>query len=392
MSFSVYFDESNKIDKNSSDLYSYYGAIGCDSQTSDVINNIDVDPNIEMHFVKFKLKDMNIYMKVLEEVFKTEFYFNVYVVHSQEAFRVINYIKVNEDLLRPLLYIKIPERLIYGITRNINPLNRVDIYIDQNDEYGKYDLEKKLEDQLNAQSIYRKLNYSINEVKQLNSKDDRMLQVADVILGIVSFLFESKYLNPQPFLPAKKFNRIREQLTGDDLIFFEKSYGAEKNDVRRCLLKENNEHLEKIFLNADSLFQSGENIAKSEFIYNLLSKKENLLKLYETILYIWNENVELNNSLTAYPINNYFNEVHKESFSKYIAQFFHFKSLFDGKYKTKILQIYKAHNNEMLSEDKYVQELDFPKNLNLLVRRYLKDLQITTLNNKKIEQNIPIIS
>lgn len=80
MSFNVYFDESNKIDDKNNDTYSYYGAIECDSATAKYLNKVDIDDKIELHFVKFSLKDIFAYLKILGETLKKEFYFNVFVV------------------------------------------------------------------------------------------------------------------------------------------------------------------------------------------------------------------------------------------------------------------------------------------------------------------------
>lgn len=384
MSFNVYFDESNKIDNNNSNnnIYSYYGATGCDVATAEYINKINIDNNIELHFVKFSLKDIFAYLKILGEMLKKEFYFNVFVVNTEEAYRVIKHIEIDEKQLRPLLYIKIPERLIYGITRHISPKNKVEIYIDKNSEYDENELTDKLEEQLNAQAIYRKLNYSVLKVEQIDSKEERMVQISDTLLGIIAFLFEEKYLNPNEFLPAEKYNKIIGMLKGDELEIFKKCYGAEKNNQRRCLIKltdkEKYTKLLNIFKKVDFLFESGKSVAKSELIYQLFSTKENLLSLYDKTMYVWDKEPESTNVLTQ----NESKEYVQECFSKYMASFFQYKSIFDGKYKNKALNIYKEHNYEIISEKVYIKEMGFTNDLKILVRRYLSELQIRTTENR----------
>lgn len=387
MSFNVYFDESNKITKDKNEIFSYYGAVGCDCSTASFIDDISIDENIELHFVKFKLKDMDAYIKIINEVLKKEVYFNAYVVDSQEAYRHIKYLGIDEKLLRPLLYIKIPERLIYGITRHIQHQNDVNIYIDKNDEYEKYELAKKLEEQLNAQSIYRKLNYSISDVKSLDSKETRLLQISDVLLGVVSFLFEEKYLKPQEFLPKETFIKIKKILNGEELNFFTKCYGAEKNGRHRCLIcyKDlvNYSRLKSIFNKTDTLFYSGETLAKCEMIYNIFLNKLNLSKLSNLNIFIWSKEDDNKNLLLCYPQTDYYKEIKKVQLSNYITQFFHFKNDLDTNYKNKILHIYK-NSTGMLSINDYIEKLGVPKNLKLLIRRYLNDLDIKTVESEKM--------
>lgn len=274
--------------------------------------------------------------------------------------------------------------MIYGITRHISPKNKVNIYIDQNSEYDRHKLSQKLADQLNAQAIYRKLNYSVAEVKQVDSEDERMVQISDVLLGMIAFLFEEKYLNPNEFLPAETYNRIIEMIEGDELEIFKKYYGAEKNGQRRCLVKPADKDryavLSDIFKKTDFLFESGKSVAKSELIYQLFSNKDNLLNLYDKTMYVWDKETESTNVLTQHQSKEYV----QECFSKYMTSFFHYKSRFDGKYKNKLLTIFKAHNHEIISEKIYIKELGFTGDLKMLVRRYLNELQILSTEKKAL--------
>lgn len=97
--------------------------------------------------------------------------------------------------LRELFYVKLPERLFYGLTREVDVGKQVQIIIDENSEYEKIDLERKLEEQMNAHSAYRNKGYRVSDVIQASSENSTSLQMIDVFMGIIVFLFEAQYKN-----------------------------------------------------------------------------------------------------------------------------------------------------------------------------------------------------
>lgn len=386
MSFNIYFDESNKIDKPNIYKLSYYGALSCSEITATAINNLTIDENVELHFTKFKLKDLDSYITLMEKLIESEFYFNTFIVDSAEIFTVCDSINIPNDDIRPLLYIKIPERLVYGITRNITTTNEVKIFIDKNSEYSKYELEEKLKEQLNAQSIYRKLNYSITNVKSLDSKTDKLVQLTDVLLGIIAFITEKKYLNPNEHLPNEHYEFICSNLTGDDLSFFKSCYGDKKNDKNRCLIEGIHDpkysKLYEIFKTNNIEFLSGATIAKSELIFRLFQNPVFLKKISELSLFIW-EGESSDNSLITSNITSYSKEVKRVPFSKYLPEFMQEKLSFDWKYKNKILKLLKSESI-VLSEKEYRKKFNLPGTAEKIIRRYLSELDIDWVKSKKI--------
>lgn len=386
MSFNIYFDESNKIDEPNISKLSYYGALSCSEITATTINNLTIDENIELHFTKFILKDLDSYITVIEEFIENEFYFNTFIVDSAEIFTVCSNINISNDDIRPLLYIKIPERLVYGITRNITTTNKVKIFIDKNTEYTKYKLEEKLQEQLNAQSIYRKLNYSITNVTSLDSKTDKLVQLTDVLLGIIAFITEKKYLNPNEYLPNEHYEFICSNLTGDDLSFFKSCYGDKKEDKNRCLVEGINDpkysRLYEIFKANDIEFVSGATIAKSELIFRLLQNPVFLKKVSELSLFIW-EGESSDNSLITSNAISYSKEIKRVPFSKYLPEFIQEKISFDWKYKNKILKILKSES-AILSEKEYRKRFKLPGTAERIFRRYLSELDIPWVKSKTI--------
>lgn len=383
MSFEIYFDESHKLDKHTSD-YSYYGAIGCDRTTRKKFDSFieELDIKGELHFRDFNLDKINNYLKPIEYAVD-KFYGNFYIVNSSEAYRIGDKIGIEDkSKLREIFYIKIPERLIYGITRRIRDFKTVNIYIDKSAEYEKYELEKKLKSQLNAQSIYRNLQYSIDKVEQIDSKYSRMIQIADIILGIVVFLFEEKYRCPIEELKPEEMDRIKtcSQLSVEEKDFIEQSYTCkvnkigEKTYIINVLSEEQSSmnKLKQIFKKIN--LYSQKSIQKSELIYRFLMKHENLKNFYDFNIFLWSTDFNEDQKVSKGIKSNNSKEVQKDHISKYVSQFFQFKTEFDNYNRLSLLDYH--HNNSPSSEKEYTRHMGWGSSLKLLTRRYLNELNI----------------
>lgn len=393
MSFEIYFDESHKLDKYTSN-YSYYGIIGWDKTTREKFNKFIEASEIyhELHFSEFKLDQIDNYLKALEySLDKIES--NFYIIDTEEAFKICDRIGIDNKRLRNLFYIKIPERLIYGITRKVEKFNNIDIYIDKSNEYGSdsdsdyineknnhIELPKTLKFQLNAQSIYRGLNYSINKVNQIDSKKSKSLQIIDVLLGILVFLFEERYIDPSQEIKECKMEEILQgaKLTKEDKEFLLKSYRLkETKDGKKIYLllikrddKEGMNNLKEIIRKVD--FYSTKSIQRSELIYRLLSKRRNLQLLYKLSIFLWGDNKK-----EDYKNTDKFKTVIKEHMSKYISQFFQFKMEYDNLNRLDLIKFH-IKKGEILDEKEYTNHLGFGSSMKLLTRRYLQELDIHT--------------
>lgn len=199
MDYEIYFDESNKLDQPNGD-YSYYGALGTTLSTVDeMINEIQrinekLSTESEMHFVDYT-SDTHFekYFRVLNFVVEQDIKINIMIVNKGDARKISEKMAVTLSELRELFYVKIPERLFYGMTRNLKNGQLVQITIDENSEYEKIELETKLGEQMNAHSAYRNKGYKVDTVEQASSIGNIPLQLIDVFMGIVVFLLECKY-------------------------------------------------------------------------------------------------------------------------------------------------------------------------------------------------------
>ncbi len=100
---------------------------------------------------------------------------------------------IDLQMLRELFYVKIPERLFYGMTRNLDSGTKIKLFVDANEEYEKMELYKKLKEQMNTHSAYRNKCYQIIEAIPLDSIESIPLQLIDTVMGIVVFVLEKSY-------------------------------------------------------------------------------------------------------------------------------------------------------------------------------------------------------
>ncbi|GLO68374.1 MULTISPECIES: DUF3800 domain-containing protein [Oceanobacillus] len=205
MNYLIYFDESNKIDQFN-ERYSYYGAYGASDKTlANIVKEVrkiyvDHRSKSELHFTDYR-KDANIikYFKTLNTVLKSDLRINILIVNNEDALASADRLGLNTEELRNLFYIKIPERLFYGLTRDLSDFTKDDelvsvkLKIDNNEEYEKLNLNEKLVEQMNAHAAYRNKNYRVMKSITLDSQKSIPLQIIDTFMGIVVFLIEKSY-------------------------------------------------------------------------------------------------------------------------------------------------------------------------------------------------------
>ncbi|HBF6471980.1 TPA: DUF3800 domain-containing protein, partial [Clostridioides difficile] len=369
----------------------------------------------ELHFAEFKkLGVIDYYLDIIK--FSLDLVeCNIYIVDNDFALNLSKKLKIQEEDIRKLFYMKIPERLIYGMTRYLDTYKEIDIYIDEFDGYGnknscfldekdKCDIEriinknidiqtkvkkidnliskkynrihlvKTLKSQLNAQSLYRNLNYKVLSSKQEDSKNSIGLQIIDIIVGIFAFLFEEKYLETpieiKGELLEEKISTLELNEEEKELIF--KSYEKINNEYKKIIQIEDLDTQDKLKqINKKLKIYDPSNIAKSELIYRLLLDDRALRKIHNINIFRWpsNENNEIENDWNC--------TVSKTYISEYISLFFNFKIQFDN---DNIKDILKFHNSGL--DDKkfffsdYRNVLRYPSRLSKLVERYLLDLGI----------------
>ncbi|MBM7650395.1 hypothetical protein JOC78_003385 [Bacillus ectoiniformans] len=279
MKYSIFFDESNKLD--STKKYSYYGAYGvdqvkCENLTDDIKQILDITgKKSEFHFTEYNNdKDLAPYLYCLHHFIKTNFQINIFVVDNDMAFKFANNAGITITDLRNLFYVKIPERLFYGLTRGLSDDYRtVEIIVDHSPEYGKMRVYSKLKQQMNAHAIYRGMKYYVNKAWHADSHTSIPLQIVDLIMGIVVFLMEKSYLNIQDDKPIIKSDLIyRFLMEGNNIDLFQKQIHIFKWDGQK----------DKIHEVSIAEYLSQFIVFKTQFDVNEMTKISNLRESKDT--------------------------------------------------------------------------------------------------------------
>lgn len=150
LDYLIYFDESNKLDQPHGN-FSYYGALGATKQTiNNIIDKIEkfnqcLRTNSEMHFVEYN-KDalFEKYFITMNYIVENDIQINLMMLKKSDATNSAKKMDITLLDLRNLFYVKIPERLFYGLTRHLTEQEIIKIVIDKNSEYDIIDLETKL--------------------------------------------------------------------------------------------------------------------------------------------------------------------------------------------------------------------------------------------------------
>ena len=221
MKYKIYFDESKKIDRKTK--YSYYGAISIEETELDKIESqieqiLDkLNRPSELHFVDYRPSDIKKYFQVFNFFLScSNIKINIYRLNNEHFFQLGKTLKFSEIELRKYFYVKIPERLFYGLVRDDKQIDGLDIVMDDSTEYRTLGVFEKISDQMNAHSLYRGKSYHVNSVIGINSKNSRIIQLLDVILGIVVYLLEENYKDLKSYQSISKRDFIYRLLLSND--------------------------------------------------------------------------------------------------------------------------------------------------------------------------------
>jgi len=221
MKYKIYFDESKKIDRKSK--YSYYGAISIEETELERIESHieqildELKSTSELHFVAYKPSFIKKYFQVLNFFLScSSIKFNIYRLNNEHYFQLGKSLRFSDTDLRKYFYVKIPERLFYGLVRDDKQIDGLDIIMDDSTEYQTLGVFEQISAQMNAHSLYRGKSYHVNSVIGIESKNSRIIQMLDVILGIVVYLFEEDYLTSNSNLSISKRDFIYRLLLSDD--------------------------------------------------------------------------------------------------------------------------------------------------------------------------------
>lgn len=155
----------------------------------------DLKTSSELHFQEYNNdKDIKKYYLALKSVIREPVMrMKIFILNNNDAQKAAKEMHLGMMDLRKLFYIKIPERLFYGMVRDIEPNSTIRIVVDKSDEYTTLDLYSKLKEQMNAHAAYRNKKYMVEAVGAEDSKKSISVQITDTLMGIVVFLLEKTY-------------------------------------------------------------------------------------------------------------------------------------------------------------------------------------------------------
>lgn len=113
------------------------------------------------------------------------------------------------DIADQTIFMKFPERIIYGLLRRYGSHTHLDthIYIEDATTYhnSEYDLKNQLYQQLNIQSIYRGERFTVSEVDYYPKQTEVGVEITDIFLGIVRTIIQNEPSTSRPKREKKKF-------------------------------------------------------------------------------------------------------------------------------------------------------------------------------------------
>src|SRR5699024_12666570 len=93
---------------------------------------MELNTKTEMHFVDYTSDEyFEKYFKALNYILSKNININLMLVNKRDAASIADQMGINLLELRELFYVKITERLFYGMNRNVTDGNSVQIVIDK---------------------------------------------------------------------------------------------------------------------------------------------------------------------------------------------------------------------------------------------------------------------
>lgn len=252
MDISLYFDESGKNNKGINLMGSLMipNNILQASNISSIEKDL-VDELLYFHWSKMKNTQMKNIKKLFLEIFK----FIDLIDFNAILFDEITIDKYNlkpekKDIINTMIYEKFPERILYGLLRNLYSYKEinVDIFIEHSTEYIKMDLSTKLLNSLNTHAVYRGENYNIKSCELIPKNTKIGLECTDLLIGIVRFILENDISSNNKKMKNKL---IIDLLKDTDIFNFFNNICIYKWSYNQKLIKIPFSPILKIFLNQE---------------------------------------------------------------------------------------------------------------------------------------------
>ncbi|MEC2074277.1 hypothetical protein [Alkalihalophilus marmarensis] len=213
---SIFFDESGK----KQDKPHLMGALSIPNNIYSLPTLEELKPVIsekEIHWKNYDgdSKERRIITKIIKTILDHHQFVKMNIIYYDQSIieeKSKNFKDVDENLCDSTIYMKLPERIVYGLIRNYGRLSSINaqIIIEEATEYKKpnVNLKEQLPKQLNIQAIYRGENFKIIHSRYASKGTEVGLESTDILLGMVRTIVT----NPS-YTSRKKKAQIRLIMT-----------------------------------------------------------------------------------------------------------------------------------------------------------------------------------
>ena len=188
----IFFDESGKKDKPN-----LMGALSIPTNIYNLPPFEEIKPIIEsteIHWKKYNgdMKERKIITKMIKTLLDFHSFAKINIINYDQSIvqkksRYFN--DIDENIYDSTIYMKFPERIIYGLIRHFGQLSNVnvEIIIEEASEYKAENvkLKERLPQLLNIQSIYRGEHYKIVKSRYAPKRTEVGLELTDILLGMI---------------------------------------------------------------------------------------------------------------------------------------------------------------------------------------------------------------
>ena len=155
------------------------------------LNKKLINNDVHFHLTAYKKHHLNNYLDLFELFISNKAPLRFNVVSFKRA-RFKNHILSNK--IDDMIYLKIPERTIYGALRGYSSFTEIeaDIYIEHANDYAKRKLDNAIKMQLNTHSLYKYDHFKILSSQLVYKNKEIGLEFTDSCLGVLRIIIENK--------------------------------------------------------------------------------------------------------------------------------------------------------------------------------------------------------
>ena len=181
----IYCDESCHLEKDDSNIM-VLGAISCDSRMKSKMNNdirnIKISHGLsswfEIKWTKVSKSKLDFYKELIDYFFNSKLYFRGIIARNKKDLNHKKYNNGSFDLWYYKMYFLLLDMLVM-------PTEEYRVFIDIKDTKGGPKV-KKLQEVL-CNNVYDFKQEVIKDIKQVNSNESEVLQLADLLIGALGY-------------------------------------------------------------------------------------------------------------------------------------------------------------------------------------------------------------